>query len=42
LATFTEAEALKEKVLAHYPDAYLVAFEQDKKIDLNEAKKRAP
>ena len=42
LATFTEAEALKENVLEHYPDAYLVAFEEDKKIDLNEAKKRAP
>jgi len=42
LATLTEAEALKEKVLEHYPDAYLVAFEKDKKIDLNEAKKRAP
>ena len=42
LATFTDAEALKEKVLEHYPDAYLVAFEEDKKIDLNEAKKRAP
>jgi len=42
LATFTEAEALRETVLEHYPDAYLVAFEQDKKIDLNEAKKRAP
>jgi N-acetylmuramoyl-L-alanine amidase len=42
LATFKEAEALKEKVLEHYPDAYLVAFEEDKKIDLNEAKKRAP
>ena len=42
LTTFTEAEALKEEVLEHYPDAYLVAFEKDKKIDLNEAKKRAP
>lgn len=42
LATFTEAEALKQNVMAQYPDAYLVAFEKDKKIDLNEAKKRAP
>ena len=42
LATFTEAAALKEQVVEHYPDAYLVAFEKDKKIDLNEAKKRAP
>ncbi len=42
LATFTDAEALKQKVVEHYPDAYLVAFEKDKKIDLNEAKKRAP
>jgi N-acetylmuramoyl-L-alanine amidase len=42
LATFTEAEALKQNVVAQYPDAYLVAFEKDKKIDLNEAKKRAP
>ena len=42
LATFTDAEALKQNVIAQYPDAYLVAFEKDKKIDLNEAKKRAP
>ncbi|MBL6670960.1 MAG: N-acetylmuramoyl-L-alanine amidase [Flavobacteriaceae bacterium] len=42
LATFTEAEVLKQNVVAQYPDAYLVAFEKDKKIDLNEAKKRAP
>ena len=42
LATFTDAEALKQNVMAQYPDAYLVAFEKDKKIDLNEAKKRAP
>lgn len=42
LATFTDAEALKQNVVAQYPDAYLVAFEKDKKIDLNEAKKRAP
>jgi N-acetylmuramoyl-L-alanine amidase len=42
LATFTDAEALKQNVVTQYPDAYLVAFEKDKKIDLNEAKKRAP
>lgn len=42
LATFTDAEALKQNVVAQYPDAYIVAFEKDKKIDLNEAKKRAP
>ena len=42
LATFTDAEALKLNVVTQYPDAYLVAFEKDKKIDLNEAKKRAP
>ena len=42
LATFTDAEALKQNVITQYPDAYLVAFEKDKKIDLNEAKKRAP
>ena len=42
LTTFTDAEALKQNVVTQYPDAYLVAFEKDKKIDLNEAKKRAP
>jgi N-acetylmuramoyl-L-alanine amidase len=42
LATFTDAEALKQNVVTQYPDASLVAFEKDKKIDLNEAKKRAP
>ena len=42
LATFTEAAALKDLVVEHFADAYLVAFEKDNKIDLNEAKKRAP
>ena len=42
LTTFIDAEALKQNVVTQYPDAYLVAFEKDKKIDLNEAKKRAP
>jgi hypothetical protein len=35
-------EALKTTVVEQYPDAYIVAFEKDRKIDLNEAKKRAP
>jgi hypothetical protein len=35
-------EALKTTVEEHYPDAYIVAFEKDSKIDLEVAKKRAP
>ena len=42
ISTYKEVEALKTTVLEHYPDAYIVAFEKDRKIDLNEAKKRAP
>lgn len=42
ISTFKEVEALKSTVLEHYPDAYVVAFEKDGKIDVNEAKKRAP
>lgn len=42
ISTFKEVEALKTTVVEHFPDAYIVAFEKDRKIDLNEAKKRAP
>jgi len=42
ISSFKEAEALKVTASEHYPDAYIVAFEKDRKIDLNEAKKRAP
>ena len=42
LPTFTEIEALRNTVLESYPDAYIVAFEKDRKIDLNEAKKKSP
>ena len=42
ISTYKEVEALKTTVVEHYPDAYIVAFEKDRKIDLNEAKKRAP
>lgn len=42
LPTFTETEALRNTVLESYPDAYIVAFEKDRKIDLNEAKKKSP
>ena len=42
ISTYKEVEALKTTVIVHYPDAYIVAFEKDRKIDLNEAKKRAP
>lgn len=42
IATYKEVEALKITVEEHYPDAYIVAFEKDSKIDLEVAKKRAP
>ena len=42
ISSFKEAEALKATASEQYPDAYIVAFEKDRKIDLNEAKKRAP
>ncbi len=42
LPSFTETEALKTTILESYPDAYIVAFEKDRKIDLNEAKKKSP
>ena len=42
LPSFTETESLRNKVLESYPDAYIVAFEKDRKIDLNEAKKKSP
>jgi len=42
ISTYKEVEALKTTVVEQYPDAYIVAFEKDRKIDLNEAKKRAP
>ncbi len=42
ISTYKEVEALKTTVVEHYPDAYIVAFEKDRKIDLNEAIKRAP
>ena len=42
IATYKEVEALKTTVVEHYPDAYIVAFEKDSKIDLEVAKKRAP
>jgi N-acetylmuramoyl-L-alanine amidase len=42
ISSFKEAEALKVTASEQYPDAYIVAFEKDRKIDLNEAKKRAP
>jgi len=42
ISAYKEVEALKTTVVEYYPDAYIVAFEKDRKIDLNEAKKRAP
>ena len=42
ISTYKEVEALKTTVVEQYPDAYIVAFEKDRKIDLNKAKKRAP
>lgn len=42
LPSFTETEALRTTILESYPDAYIVAFEKDRKIDLNEAKKKSP
>ncbi len=42
ISTYKEVVALKTTVVEQYPDAYIVAFEKDRKIDLNEAKKRAP
>jgi N-acetylmuramoyl-L-alanine amidase len=42
VSSYKEAEALKATATAHYPDAYIVAFEGSKKIDLKEAKKIAP
>lgn len=42
LPSFTETEALRTTILENYPDAYIVAFEKDRKIDLNEAKKKSP
>ena len=42
VATFTQAEALKDSATKYYPDAYIVAFDNDHKIDLKEAIKRAP
>ena len=42
ISTYKEVEALKKTVVEQYPDAYIVAFAKDRKIDLNEAKKRAP
>ena len=42
ISTYKEVEALKTTVTEQYPDAYIVAFAKDRKIDLNEAKKRAP
>jgi N-acetylmuramoyl-L-alanine amidase len=42
LPSFTETEALRSTILESYPDAYIVAFEKDRKIDLNEAKKKSP
>jgi len=42
VSSFKEAEALKATATAHYPDAYIVAFEGSNKIDVKEAKKIAP
>ncbi|HCP41541.1 MAG TPA: hypothetical protein DIT65_07085 [Cryomorphaceae bacterium] len=42
VSSFKEAEALKTTAKAHYPDAYIVAYEGLKKIDVKEAKKIAP
>lgn len=42
LPSFTETEALRSTISESYPDAYIVAFEKDRKIDLNEAKKKSP
>ena len=42
LSSYAEAEQWKTQVQQHYPDAYIVAFENDRKIDLGEAKKRQP
>ncbi|MEJ6566290.1 MAG: N-acetylmuramoyl-L-alanine amidase [Flavobacteriales bacterium] len=42
VATFTQAETLKDSATTYYPDAYIVAFDDGHKIDLKEAIKRAP
>ena len=42
VTNFTQAEALKDSATQYYPDAYIVAFDDDHKIDLKEAIKRAP
>lgn len=42
VSSFKEAEQLKTAARVHYPDAYIVAFDNDGKIDLKEAKKTAP
>ena len=42
VASYKEAEALKATARAHYPDAYVVAFDGSQKIDVKEAKKIAP
>ncbi len=42
VSNFHEAEQLKLTAKEHFPDAYIVAFDKSGKIDLEEAKKRAP
>ena len=42
VTTFRQAEALKDSATQYYPDAYIVAFDDDHKIDLKDAIKRAP
>lgn len=42
VSSYKEAEQLKTTAKEHFPDAYIVAFDASGKIDLEEAKKRAP
>ena len=42
VSSYKEADQLKSTARTHYPDAYIVAFDNEGKIDLKEAKKTAP
>lgn len=42
VSSYAEAEKLKATAAEHYPDAYIVAFDNGRKMDLSEAKKRQP
>lgn len=42
VTSYKEAEALKLTAREHFPDAYVIAFDGEQKIDLKEAKKIAP